>query len=186
MSRVGSLPITIPQGVEIEVTSSNVSVSGPKGKLSQKVLPDIKVVKEEGILKVERESESKQAKAYHGLMRTLINNMVVGVTTGFEKALEFNGVGFRAKVEGEDLVLTMGYSHPVEIKAPEGIKFRTEENRIYVGGYDKEKVGLLAAKIRSVRPPEPYKGKGIKYIDEIIRRKVGKAGKVTTGGTGGK
>ena len=186
MSRVGNLPVIIPSGVEVDITTSAVGVTGPKGKLSQKILPLIKVVKENDQVLVSRENETKQAKSYHGLTRTLIANMVQGVTQGFEKTLEFNGVGFRAKMEGDSLVLTMGYSHPVEIKAPDGISFRTSENQITVSGFNKEQVGLIAAKIRSVRLPEPYKGKGIKYQNEVVRRKVGKAGKVTTGGTGGK
>lgn len=186
MSRIGNMPITVPTGVEVTITPSQVLVSGPKGKLSQLILDTINVTQEGNIITVTRKNESKDAKSAHGLSRTLIFNMVTGVTAGFEKRLEFNGVGFRARVDGETLVLTMGYSHPVEIKAPEGISFRTSENKITVMGYNKEKVGLMAAKIRQVRPPEPYKGKGIKYIDEVIRRKAGKAGKTATGGAGAK
>lgn len=186
MSRIGSQPITIPAGVEVTITVSQVLVSGPKGKLSQKILPKIKISQENDIITVGRENDSKEAKSMHGLSRTLIFNMVKGVTDGFEKTLEFNGVGFRARLDGETLILTMGYSHPVEIKAPVGISFKTSENKIVVQGFNKELVGLMAAKIRQVRLPEPYKGKGIKYIDEVIRRKAGKAGKTTTGGVGAK
>lgn len=186
MSRIGTMPITVPAGVEVTITPTQVLVSGPKGKLSQKILDTVKVGKEGDIINVTRVDDSKAAKSAHGLTRTLIYNMVTGVTDGFEKGLEFNGVGFRAKVEGDNLVLTMGYSHPVEIKAPEGISFKTSENKISVLGYNKETVGLMAAKIRQVRLPEPYKGKGIKYIDEVIRRKAGKAGKTATGGVGAK
>ncbi len=184
MSRIGNLPIPVPSGVEVEITTSAINVKGPKGKLSTKMLPHLKITQENGVVSVSRSNETKDARSYHGLMRTLINNMVVGTTDGFEKGLEFNGVGFRARVEGDTLVLTMGYSHPVEIKAPEGINFKTSENKIVVGGFNKELVGLVSAKIRQVRLPEPYKGKGIKYSGEVIRRKVGKAGKATTGAGG--
>lgn len=181
MSRIGMLPIEVPNGVEVNITATAVSVNGPKGKLSYKILPVVTVAQEGNIIKVTRDSDSKEAKSAHGLVRSLIYNMVKGVTDGFEKTLEFTGVGFRAKVEGDTLVLNMGYSHPIEIKAPEGISFRTAENKITVLGHNKEQVGLIAAKVRSVRLPEPYKGKGIRYIDEVIRRKAGKAGKAAGG-----
>lgn len=182
MSRIGNLPIQITSGVQVQITASNVTVSGPKGKLTQKILSHISVAQEGDIIIVKRDAETRDAKSAHGLSRTLIANMVKGVSEGFEKGLEFNGVGYRANVQGDNLVLTMGYSHPVEIKAPEGISFRTQENKIFVSGYNKELVGLLAAKIRAVRPPEPYKGKGIKYLGEMIRRKAGKAGKAAGAG----
>ena len=179
MSRIGRMPIAIPSGVTVEVAENNkVTVKGPKGTL-ERVLPeamDIKVDGEEVV--VSRPNDLKKNKALHGLTRTLIYNMVVGVTEGYEKKLEVNGVGYRAQKQGKKLVLSLGYSHPVEMEDPEGIETVLDgQNIIIVKGIDKEKVGQYAAEIRSKRAPEPYKGKGIKYDTEVIRRKVGKTGK---------
>ena len=179
MSRIGRMPIAIPSGVTVEVAENNkVTVKGPKGTL-ERVLPeamDIKVDGEEVV--VSRPNDLKKNKALHGLTRTLINNMVIGVSAGFEKVLEINGVGYRGAKQGKKLVLNLGYSHPVEIADPEGIETVMEgQNKIIIKGIDKEKVGQFAAEIRTKREPEPYKGKGIKYADETIRRKVGKTGK---------
>ena len=179
MSRIGRMPIAIPSGVTVEVAENNkVTVKGPKGTL-ERVLPeamDIKVDGEEVV--VSRANDLKKNKALHGLTRTLIYNMVVGVTEGYEKKLEVNGVGYRAQKQGKKLVLSLGYSHPVEMEDPEGIETVLDgQNIIIVKGIDKEKVGQYAAEIRSKREPEPYKGKGIKYDTEVIRRKVGKTGK---------
>ena len=178
MSRIGRMPIAIPSGVTVEVAENNkVTVKGPKGTL-ERVLPeamDIKVDGEEVV--VSRPNDLKKNKALHGLTRTLIYNMVVGVTEGYEKKLEVNGVGYRAQKQGKKLVLSLGYSHPVEMEDPEGIETVLDgQNIIIVKGIDKEKVGQYAAEIRSKRAPEPYKGKGIKYDTEVIRRKVGKTG----------
>ena len=179
MSRIGRMPISIPSGVTVEVAENNkVTVKGPKGTL-ERVLPeamDIKVDGEEVV--VSRPNDLKKNKALHGLTRTLIYNMVIGVTEGYEKKLEVNGVGYRAQKQGKKLVLSLGYSHPVEMEDPEGIETVLDgQNIIIVKGIDKEKVGQYAAEIRSKREPEPYKGKGIKYDTEVIRRKVGKTGK---------
>ena len=179
MSRIGRMPIAIPSGVTVEVAENNkVTVKGPKGTL-ERVLPeamDIKVDGEEVV--VSRPNDLKKNKALHGLTRTLIYNMVIGVTEGYEKKLEVNGVGYRAQKQGKKLVLSLGYSHPVEMEDPEGIETVLDgQNIIIVKGIDKEKVGQYAAEIRSQREPEPYKGKGIKYDTEVIRRKVGKTGK---------
>ena len=179
MSRIGRMPIAIPSGVTVEVAENNkVTVKGPKGTL-ERVLPeamDIKVDGEEVV--VSRPNDLKKMKSLHGLTRTLIYNMVVGVTEGYEKKLEVNGVGYRAQKQGKKLVLSLGYSHPVEMEDPEGIETVLDgQNIIIVKGIDKEKVGQYAAEIRSKREPEPYKGKGIKYDTEVIRRKVGKTGK---------
>lgn len=178
MSRIGKMPIAIPGGVTVEVAENNkVTVKGPKGTLSR-TLPSVLTIKQEnGELKVERPDDNKETRALHGLTRALINNMVVGVTDGFTKTLEINGVGYRAAKQGKKLTLTLGYSHPVEMEDPEGIETKVTDNKIEVIGIDKEKVGQYAAVIRDKKKPEPYKGKGIKYIDERIRRKVGKAGK---------
>ncbi len=179
MSRIGKLPITIPAGVTITVSDDNtVTVKGPKGELSQKISPRIKMTEENGVLRVERPSDGKEDRSLHGLSRTLINNMVVGTTTGFTKKLEINGTGYRAAKTGNKLVLTVGYSHPVEFEEGDGITFEVPApNKITVIGIDKQKVGQIAAEIREVRPPEPYKGKGIKYESETIIRKEGKTGK---------
>ena len=179
MSRIGRMPIAIPAGVTVEVAENNkVTVKGPKGTL-ERVLSNELTVKVEGAqVVVERPNDLKRIKSLHGLTRTLINNMVVGVTTGYQKVLEINGVGYRAQKSGKVLTLSLGYSHPVEMVDPEGIESICEgQNKIIVKGIDKEKVGQYAADIRDKRRPEPYKGKGIKYADEVIRRKVGKTGK---------
>ena len=179
MSRIGRMPIAIPAGITVEVAENNkVTVKGPKGTL-ERVLPSEMSIKVEGAeVVVSRPNDLKKMKSLHGLTRTLINNMVIGVANGYEKVLEVNGVGYRAQKQGKTLVLSLGYSHPVEMVDPEGIEAVVEgQNKIIVKVIDKEKVGQYAAEIRSKRGPEPYKGKGIKYADETIRRKVGKAGK---------
>lgn len=179
MSRIGKLPITIPQGVEIKIADDNtISVKGPKGQLIKKMHQDIRIVNENGQIVVTRPSDEKLHRALHGLTRALVNNMVEGVSKGFERILEINGVGYRAAKAGSKLTLTMGYSHPVEMIDPDGVTVEVPApNRIVIKGADKEKVGIHAANIRMVRPPEPYLGKGIKYSDEVIRRKEGKTGK---------
>ena len=178
MSRIGRMPIAVPAGVTVEIAENNkVTVKGPKGTL-ERVLPsemDIKL--ENGEVVVTRPNDLKKMKSLHGLTRTLIANMVTGVTEGYTKTLEINGVGYRAQKQGKKLVLSLGYSHPVEMEDPEGLESVVEDNKITVKGIDKEKVGQYAAEIRGKRAPEPYKGKGIKYADEVIRRKVGKTGK---------
>ncbi|MCI6020284.1 50S ribosomal protein L6 [[Bacteroides] pectinophilus] len=178
MSRIGRMPIAVPAGVTVEIAENNkVTVKGPKGTL-ERVLPsemDIKL--ENGEVVVTRPNDLKKMKSLHGLTRTLIANMVTGVTEGYAKTLEINGVGYRAQKQGKKLVLSLGYSHPVEMEDPEGLESVVEDNKITVKGIDKEKVGQYAAEIRGKRAPEPYKGKGIKYADEVIRRKVGKTGK---------
>ncbi len=174
MSRIGKKPILIPEGVEVKVSDNKVVVKGPKGELEQEIRPEIRVNIKEAKIFVLSQGESKKVKALWGLTRALLANMVKGVTQGYEKKLEIQGVGYRAKLEGEDLILQVGFSHPVQIKQEEGIKFSVEKNIITVSGIDKAKVGEVAAKIRAVRPPEPYKGKGIRYVGEQVRRKVGK------------
>ena len=178
MSRIGRMPIVIPAGVTVEVAENNkVTVKGPKGTL-ERVLPKEMEIKVEGAeVVVSRPNDLKKMKSLHGLTRTLVNNMVVGVTNGYEKKLEVNGVGYKAQKAGKKLTLSLGYSHPVEMEDPAGIETVVEGNVITVKGIDKEKVGQFAAEIRDKRRPEPYKGKGIKYADEVIRRKVGKTGK---------
>ncbi|MDD3277593.1 MAG: 50S ribosomal protein L6 [Lachnospiraceae bacterium] len=178
MSRIGRLPVVIPAGVTVEIKENNdVIVKGPKGTL-EKVLPiEMEIKQEDGHVIVTRPNDLKKMKSLHGLTRTLIHNMVVGVSEGYEKALEVNGVGYKAAKQGKKLVLSLGYSHPVEMEDPEGLEAVVEGNKITVKGINKEKVGQYAAEIRDKRRPEPYKGKGIKYIDEVIRRKVGKTGK---------
>lgn len=179
MSRIGKLPIAIPSGVEVKVGDGNfVTVKGPKGTLERKLSTEISVVVEDNQVVVTRPSDLKKHRALHGLTRTLVANMVEGVTNGFSKVLEINGVGYRAQKQGKKLVLSLGYSHPVEMEDPEGVESTVEgQNKITISGIDKEKVGQYAAEIRFKRPPEPYKGKGIKYADEVIRRKEGKTGK---------
>ena len=177
MSRIGKLPIKIPSGVTITVDSGFVTVNGPKGELTQFITPDVTVKVEDGNLTVTRRDDTKPSKSQHGLMRALINNMVTGVTKGFEKKLEVNGVGFRVGMAGTDLELSLGFSHPVKYKAPTGVQITTNKMEITVSGIDKQQVGQAAAEIRELKKPEPYKGKGIKYVDETIRRKAGKTGK---------
>ena len=179
MSRIGKMPIAIPSGVTVEVAENNkVTVKGPKGTLERVLPAEMELTMEDGTLTVKRPNDLKRNKALHGLTRSLLNNMVVGVTDGYEKKLEVNGVGYRAAKQGKKLVLSLGYSHPVEMEDPEGVESVVEgQNVIIVKGIDKEKVGQFAAEIRDKRRPEPYKGKGIKYADETIRRKVGKTGK---------
>ena len=178
MSRIGRMPIAVPAGVTVDIAENNkVTVKGPKGTL-ERVLPaemDIKLENDEIV--VTRPNDLKKMKSLHGLTRTLIHNMVVGVTEGYTKSLEVNGVGYKAQKQGKKLVLSLGYSHPVEMEDPEGLESVVDGNNITVKGIDKEKVGQYAAEIRAKRAPEPYKGKGIKYADEVIRRKVGKTGK---------
>lgn len=179
MSRIGRMPIAVPAGVTVTIAENNkVTVKGPKGTL-ERVLPEEMSIKEEdGQIVVTRPNDLKKMKSLHGLTRTLVNNMVVGVTEGYQKVLEVNGVGYRAQKQGTKLVLSLGYSHPVEMEDPEGLESVLEgQNKITIKGIDKEKVGQYAAEIRDKRRPEPYKGKGIKYADETIRRKVGKTGK---------
>ena len=177
MSRIGKLPIQVPQGVTITVDSGHVRVQGPKGNLEQFITPNVTVKLDDGVLTVTRKDDSKPAKSEHGLMRSLINNMVVGVTTGFEKKLEVNGVGFRIAVSGQNLEMSLGFSHPVKYVAPEGITIAVNKMEITVSGHSKQRVGQVAAEIRALKKPEPYKGKGIKYADEVIIRKAGKTGK---------
>jgi large subunit ribosomal protein L6 len=177
LSRIGKLPIEIPSGVTITVDSGDVTVEGPKGKLVQFITPAVNVEVKDGVLTVSPKDESKAARAQHGLMRALINNMVTGVTNGFEKKLEVNGVGFRVATTNNELEMSLGFSHPVKYKAPEGVTITNEKMTIIVSGIDKQKVGQVAAEIRAFKKPEPYKGKGIKYADEVILRKAGKTGK---------
>ena len=179
MSRIGRMPIAIPAGVTVEIAeNNNVTVKGPKGTLVRALAPEMEINIEDGHVVVTRPNDLKKMKSLHGLTRTLIHNMVVGVTEGYTKKLEVNGVGYRAQKQGKTLVLSLGYSHPVEMTDPEGVTTTLEgQNIIIVSGIDKEKVGQYAAEIRDKRRPEPYKGKGIKYADEVIRRKVGKTGK---------
>ena len=179
MSRIGRLPITVPSGVDVTIDGRNVTVTGPKGTLSRALHPDITVSREDGTLVVTRPTEQKTHKQLHGLTRTLVNNMVVGVTDGYRKGLEITGVGYRAQLHGNKLQLNLGYSHPIEIDPPDGISFELENpTRLAVVGIDKELVGQIAAKVRATRKPEPYKGKGVRYSGEYIRRKAGKAGKI--------
>ena len=178
MSRIGNSPITILEGVEVKVDGNHVTVKGPKGMLERDINENLTVSVEEGKVIVKRPNDEAEMKSIHGLTRTLINNMVIGVKDEFKKELEINGVGYRVQKQGNDLNLTLGYSHPVIYKAPEGISFDVPNpNSITVRGIDKELVGQVAAEIRTKRPPEVYRGKGIKYVDEVIRRKEGKTGK---------
>jgi large subunit ribosomal protein L6 len=178
MSRIGRLPVVVPAGVTVEVKENNyVVVKGSKGTLERNLPVEMDIKVEDGHVVVTRPNDLKKMKALHGLTRTLIHNMVVGVSEGYEKVLEVNGVGYRAQKQGKKLVLSLGYSHPVEMTDPEGLESVVEGNKVTIKGIDKEKVGQYAAEIRDKRRPEPYKGKGIKYADEVIRRKVGKTGK---------
>ena len=179
MSRIGRMAISIPSGVEVAIDGNHVAVSGPKGKLERDVSPVLKILQEDGSLQVERPNDEKRARELHGLTRTLIANMVIGVTEGYRKGLEITGVGYRAQLVGKKLQLNLGYSHPIEIDPPEGISFEVESPvRLAVVGIDKELVGHVAARVRSQRKPEPYKGKGVRYAGEQVRRKAGKAGKI--------
>lgn len=182
MSRIGKREITIPAGVEIKIEATEdgqkVSVKGPKGELVRVIRPELEISQEGDLIKVTRKGEDRKSRAFHGLTRTLINNMVLGVTTGFKKELDIVGVGYRAMLKGTDLDFQVGKSHPVIVKPPEGVKFTVEENntRIIIEGYDKELVGQIAANIIAIRPPEPYKGKGIRVKGQHIKRKAGKSG----------
>ena len=178
MSRIGLKPITVPAGVEVSVNENNhIVVKGPKGTLERDLVPQIKINVAEGVINVSRPDDTKENKALHGLTRTLVDNMVVGVTSGFEKKLEINGVGYRASKEGKDTTLVIGYSHPVEMPEKNGVTVEVPDaNHITIKGSDKQAVGQFAAEVRGKRPPEPYKGKGIKYDYEVVRRKEGKTG----------
>ncbi len=177
MSRIGKMPVIIPKGVKIEVNDNKIKVSGEKGTLEETIHPDIQIKVDEDKIYVSRPSESKFHKSLHGLSRSLIDNMVKGVSSGFEKVLEIQGVGYRATLEGSKMVIQVGYSHPIKVDPPKGIEFEVEKQKIIkIKGIDKKLVGETAARIRVLRKPEPYKGKGIRYIDEVVRRKVGKTG----------
>jgi large subunit ribosomal protein L6 len=177
MSRIGNSPISLPADVEVKVNGDTVEVKGPKGSLTQVVSSTITVAVDDGTVTVSRENDERENRALHGLTRALINNMVIGVTEGYTKELTAVGVGYRAVLKGRTLELQVGFSHPVNIETPDGITFEVPEpTKIVVSGIDKQKVGQVAANIRAVRPPEPYKGKGIRYVDEYVRRKAGKAG----------
>lgn len=180
MSRIGKAPIQLPKGVKVNIKGVTATVSGPKGKLTQNFHPDMRIGLDDGVLSVQRPSDSRQHRSLHGLTRALLNNMVVGVRDGFSKTLEVQGVGYRAALDGKALVLNVGYSHPVRFDPPADITFVVEDRSktIIISGIDKQVVGELAAQIRKTRPPEPYKGKGIRYRGEYVRRKAGKAGKV--------
>lgn len=180
MSRIGKKPILIPENVEVKIEGQKVIVKGPKGELSKEIRPEIKVEIKEGKILVSPQRETKQTKAFWGLTRTLLANAIEGVTVGFEKKLQIEGLGFRANLEEDNLVLKVGFTNPIKLKTPEGIRFSIEKNIIIVSGIDKELVGQVAAKIRKVKPPEPYKGKGIRYLGEVVRKKVGKKVAATT------
>ncbi|MBF2077284.1 MAG: 50S ribosomal protein L6 [Synechococcales cyanobacterium T60_A2020_003] len=178
MSRIGKRPIPLPQKVTVSINGQNVSVKGPKGELSRVLPEEVEIVQDDNVVLVKRRNDSRIARQRHGLSRTLLANMVEGVSQGFQKKLEIQGVGYRAQVQGRNLTLNVGYSNPVQITPPDGVQVAVENNtNVIVSGIDKEVVGNVAATIRAVRPPEPYKGKGIRYSGEFVRRKVGKAGK---------
>lgn len=178
MSRIGNKPITIPENVEVKIENNTITIKGPKGTLQREIHPNIQLIQEGSIINVKRKNDEPKNRSLHGLTRTLINNMVVGVTNEFKRELQINGVGYRAQKQGNKLILSLGYSHPVEIEEPEGITFEvSNQTQIIVRGINKELVGQTAAVIRMKRPPEVYRGKGIKYAEEHIRRKEGKAGK---------
>jgi large subunit ribosomal protein L6 len=180
MSRVGKVPIAVPKGVDVRLEGTRVTVKGPKGELARDIDPEMKVEQAEGQLLVSRPTDQARHRAVHGLTRTLVANMVAGVSEGFSKTLEMQGVGYRASMQGKDLVLAIGFSHPVIVPPPPTIEFDVEgTTRIVVKGINKEQVGQVAADVRKIRPPEPYKGKGIRYLGEYVRRKAGKAGKAT-------
>ena len=176
MSRIGKLPITIPKGVEVTIDSDVITVAGKSGSLKQKLHPEIDVIQDGNLLKISRKGDKQSQRALHGLFRSLIHNMVVGVSIGFKKSLEINGIGYRANVQGKTCVLNLGYSHPISYAIPEGIIIEVDKNLLHVSGIDKQLVGKVAADIRRFRPVEPYKGKGIKYVGEYVRKKVGKTG----------
>jgi large subunit ribosomal protein L6 len=179
MSRIGRKPITVPTGVDVTINGQTVVVKGPKGQLSHRLAEPITAERaDDGVLNVVRPDDERRSKELHGLSRTLVNNMIVGVTTGYRKTLEIAGTGYRVQAKGQDLEFALGFSHPVTVTAPEGIRFSVERPTVFsVEGIDKQQVGEVAANIRKIRPPEPYKGKGVKYQGEVIRRKAGKAGK---------
>lgn len=179
MSRIGRMPVAVPAGVSVDLKGSHLSVKGPKGQMERLFVPEVGITFENGQIIVQRSSEEARVRALHGTTRALIHNMVVGVSTGFERLLDIEGVGYRAEMDGAKLVLYVGYSHPVVVDPPEGIKFDvdTKTRQIKISGYDKEQIGQVAANIREIRPPEPYKGKGIRYHGEKVRRKAGKSGK---------
>ncbi|MEI7453461.1 MAG: 50S ribosomal protein L6 [Actinomycetes bacterium] len=178
MSRIGRLPIDVPTGVTVDIAGQSVTVKGPKGSLNFVVAEPIEVSQTDGVLAVTRPDDERRSRALHGLSRTLISNMVIGVTSGYEKSLELVGTGYRVAAKGSDLEFQLGFSHPVLVSAPEGISFQVESPvKLKVSGIDKQKVGEVAANIRKIRPPEPYKGKGVRYEGEVVRRKAGKAGK---------
>jgi large subunit ribosomal protein L6 len=178
MSRIGRKPLEIPKGVQVSITSDQVTAKGPKGSLAVKRHQDIEISQDQGSLVFVRKQEIGRVRAAHGLMRALCSNMFTGITKGFERQLEINGVGYKAEIKGQTIVLTLGYSHPIEFKLPEGISAKVEKNILSLSGIDRQALGAAAANVRSFRPPEPYKGKGIKYVGEIIVRKAGKtAGK---------
>lgn len=177
MSRIGKIPVAIPSGVTVKQDKNEIGVKGPKGELSLVVPPRVSVSIEDGNIKVERHGDDKQAKAYHGLVQRLVRNMVIGVTEGFKKELEIQGVGYRAAMEGNKLTMQLGFSHPIVFEAPKGITIEVPKpTSVIISGYDKQVVGQIAAIIRGYRPPEPYKGKGVRYAGEIVRRKAGKSG----------
>ena len=177
MSRVGKLPIKVPQGVDVKLETGVARIKGPKGQLEQAIHPNMKIEQADGDLRVVRPNDQRQNRALHGLTRSLLNNMVIGVTEGFSKTLMVVGVGYKVELKGKNLLMQLGYSHPVDYPAPEGIQFEVDakQNVIVVKGIDKQQVGQISAEIRELRPPEPYKGKGVQYKDERIRRKAGKA-----------
>jgi large subunit ribosomal protein L6 len=177
MSRIGKLPISIPQGVTVNIDDDQMEITGPKGSLYLQKHPKISYIQDDSILRLERVDMSRTAREQYGLQRTLLNNAVVGVSQGYEKGLELIGVGYKVNVQDNNVVLNVGYSHPHEYSLPKGIQARAEGNKLFISGIDKQQVGEVAAQIRRIRPPEPYKGKGIKYISEEIRRKAGKSGK---------
>ena len=177
MSRIGKQPIVVPAGVTITVGDKEITVAGPKGQLSVPVQQNTKTVVEDGKIVVTRKDDEPESRAWHGLQRALLNNAVIGVTQGFKKELEVNGVGFRLQGGGKQIEMALGFSHPVKYTAPEGVELKVDKMNIIVTGIDKQKVGQCAAEIRALKKPEPYKGKGIKYVDEVILRKAGKAGK---------
>jgi len=179
VSRVGRMPVVIPAGVQVEISGTNVGVKGPKGEMKRAFSPLIGIAMENGQIMITRHSDQPAERALHGTTRAILANMILGVNTGFERVLEIEGVGYRAEMNGKNLVLNMGYSHPVEMEPPAGITFDVDQKarQVFVRGFDKELVGQIAANVRSVRPPEPYHGKGLHYLGEKIRRKAGKAGK---------